>query len=669
MTGRQARTGNPKIDRWRIIFITDIHGHLDGFGADAAHRYGGLGKISWLINNLRPEPDRKMLLCLGGDIVRSHTHRLLHNESVAGVWDNILKELAPDVIVLGNHELKDFGAGFALHVIQGTAGPKENSGCTRNVEWSDANRRDGKPCNAKKGAGLPPSSGHSLHTGRSGKELLFVGLVDWDGRGNEDNKLATDLEGCGYRIRKSSDTIVQVLVPYCFNEAECAKDRLVVFVAHCDGKLPPNTNPENDFLKAYGANWARGDPWLTRGRSKTAAHPKGKEWHCPHFILKGHDHNATIHPREQPVTGFIPWARGCDKLQGSRVAANDASVPTFSSGADGEAFGILDLCLREEGVEYSWETRRTGETQHWCWGFGASTQPTWHGMWCKAGVNFKEFGHDDTDASYLAHSMDLLLRALLHTDSSGGDGTCLAVASAGSVRPHSLVPGPLTPKWCIKPEDARPFLTPDDHKQLSAATDPMASRSVIEQAWRRKIDKWDITHVYGNDSSPTVTVKLKGTVDFVRGVTKAFRKPGVPLLPTLLPDVKGPSDRGAEPVRKGAFFSPQSIWIMRKTEIYVCAMPVGRAEIGIYRLDFNPAMHRTSRFSLRFCTWLSESAIEELLEPQREMLVYTTQFTVRKLTGWGRTARQGNLSVCNSVLGYLDNLDLASPELPYMFVV
>lgn len=638
---------------WRIIFINDLHGHFDGFYVDQKTQSAGLGYIAHWVNNVclldatsefrsdlwtENTPLTGLVLCLGGDMVRKYTHRLLHKNSAKQVWDAMIKCLklnAPDnirsnlVIVLGNHELKDFGVDFAKYVIEST----HDVGCTRNIVWKEDSPPKSESALCDSGEKWIPKS--SIHRyvdkqNNKGTQLCFVGLVD-----------DTKVDISPYSLRSTCEVISQVLVPYCFQERHCAKDRVIVHLAHYEGGIDPN-----DIKHGTITPEAFGVIWVTQPHRLVGNQVRKENWCTPHFILKGHDHNCSW----KPCSGNL--------LYNERYAIISTEskkptkwVPTFSAGADGEAIGMLDILLDEnKEIRYRWEAKEVphDSEEQFIWEVPENIAIAWEGMWFKKGLTFRSFGRAQNDPNLLVHSMDLLLKSLLHTHSNNNTFSCIAIASPSSILPHSKIPGYLGEHWRISIRDIEPFLTEDLKKKAKTIDDECDKKEIVQSAWIQKIDEWDLRAVYGDEGWHIYPCFNVDSEQLINKILCSFSSPKFFAQSTKLP----PTEKSLS----GQYILGESIWIMigDRTIVFVKEM-ANTLEMNCAITPYELICNEDSGYSLKFLGESVEEYIRNIVG-KGEVCAHTTAFMAERAFGQPRRKNEDNEdSVFMAVRKYLDD--------------
>ena len=439
--------------RYVIHFISDFHARMSGVKLGNGSCVGGLTQLVERVRKRRKElqnggnleekaPPDEMFLCLGGDMLRNVTHRLVHRGTAGDVWDHMLDELQADAWVLGNHEVEDFGAPVLERIALATARPCE--GCTRNVEWdtSAGTTPGGVACSGHGAGHVPASSGH-VKIGKDAPALRFVGMVH---RRN-------DMQFGKLHIRASDDVMRTFLLDHCLN-GTCSHGEaaLHIHLAHYDGKVEPDRIDRTDYSRCepgFGAEWH--------------AFATGNDSKGPHFILKGHDHglsedvsNGRVDTLDRKEEIFFPCENSLDW------------IPTFRAGSDGKYIGELELVIGEDHVRYDWRTLPVGRSSGmWrppdSWPRLASKSPSR----CIRDVEYAPFGGSAVHAEELYRSVCLMLGAMRHRAPS------IAIVPPCSIRSSCGVP------------NEPPY-------ELSRAE---------EEQWRTSIDDWDLQHVFGKKPS------------------------------------------------------------------------------------------------------------------------------------------------------------------------
>jgi len=641
MAEAQAEEAPGTVARWRILFITDLHGLLDGYRVGVRERHGGVGLISDIVRNerlyaqgdLRPEESfDRVMVCLGGDIVRRFTDRLLHEDSAARIWDKLLELVRPDAVVFGNHELADFGNTFVAHVARSTGNTGYRCGCTRNVEWEDVSARtgDGVKCGTSPEVWVPCCSIHRHEHGEEGDEprFLFIGLVDWSKRDEERLvKLGAGVHS-PYRVRVTVETTANVLVPYCLSEVHGpSQNRIIVLLAHYGGTeelltVKPGVQPG----EAFGLLWRQGHSGLSGSKVEP------EDWRTPHFILKGHDHSCS---RDRPHGLIHMNRRHWEKISGTGATAREW-IPTFSGGSDGEGIGFLDIELRNDGgLGYKWTYKRT-DAPALDWEVPHPIQLASKNDWVWKGAEFEIFGRDESDPSLLAYSMDLLLQSLLHACPEG-ESAPLAIASPPSILPHSEVPEYLAPHWNVSTRDIQHLVTPRIQALIDAGE---RGHVVVQRAWNQKIDMFDLRSVYGSEEWKAFLGRLPVT-RLKEAVRDAFDHPKAAYTLASLPLTGEPDDILMEDVPQDQFPKADSLWVTGGNRLFVLARrPRGgdsghKVPIHLYEVHFKPAgQGAEKRCSLLNISRTSAEAAEDLLcqvlNLSGDIVVCTTEFAANK---------------------------------------
>jgi hypothetical protein len=241
----------------------------------------------------------------------------------------------------------------------------------------------------------------------------------------------------------------------------------------------------------------------------------------------------------------------------------------------------------------------------------------------------------------------------------------------------------LSRRWNVQIENIASFLTAAHQQQLDSGG--VDTDTVVEQAWREKIDEWDLINIYGPKTWKTSVYGISHIAQLSQGIRKAFESPGRLVLPAVLPaSCEERGDRQARLLVGDIFPRARSIWAMWGDRIYVFVETNGavrdsqRVTVAIYSLAFEKTRRPRSRqFCLSPCGVLSDNTVQDLFGEEKDIRVCTTDFAASRLFGWtgapgtptvireGRRA-EGAASVFDAVRDYIDQIDINRGSLPFI---
>jgi hypothetical protein len=505
------------IKSYTIIFISDLHGMLDGYGLPP-DRNAGLGKIASLVSGARIGDglsDRQVIVCLGGDMVKAGAHRLLHTDTVVAVWNHICEQIRPDVVVCGNHE---FDSDFAplWPVLANVA-----TGATRNVYWLRP-PPGGGPCIRRRNDPLPPSSLHRIvpdgpcprqpgdplppctphaasptspcprhpnepsqpcvqhrigHANPKSGAILIVGLVHQE----QDSIHRSPLE-----VRNHRQQVEDVLKAHCLS---CPRggDGVFIHIAHYSEGRADEIDPEGKILsQGFGVEW------LTK--------EKGKPNRMPHIILKAHCHSLT----DAAFGGRIDRVQRLE----SRATSGGPSVewvPTFAVGEMGELIGVLDVDVDGSDIHYWWRPQPPGQAH------AGGNLPSGLRPLIRPGRDtllldrdYPTLGHHDGNPHIVCRTLCLLLRSMLMRYREPSWHLALAPVTCASAR-------------VLVPEVVSDAVMADYLHAYRDAGGAVGAGADAQSLWSRKLDAYDLRILFG-----TGKIRTSGAMD-LGAIVQAIR--------------------------------------------------------------------------------------------------------------------------------------------------
>ncbi len=608
-----------------VLFLSDLHAMFEGIpnvGRSGGGPIGGFEVIREFVRKMRQSvedghrpfgfpPATKVLVVLGGDMVRRKANRWVHRESVPRIWEGLRNGLAPDVSVCGNHEC-DFGSAVFARIVE-SWGP---IGCTRNVV-SVEDVGDGRCACMSRPSTIPAHSDHCiLEIGDGvGPRLHFTGLMHV-AKGDCGRKFG------GKYVRHSASRVRdEVVAPCCLDGGKCGEnDAVHIHVAHYS-----NVWPDHVVSPGFPSPSGIGPNKLVRPGFGLAWYDEfSKSTQRPHFVLKAHDHNASA-----ATAGTVDRH---DRREEINRDDNSVAhwVPTFGVGHDGQVIGGLWLWVRDHDIRYEWEPyRMTDATKKpWLYANLPDVEPEYAEPVVQD-VRFPSFGAAYEDVSTLYRATCLMLNAMAH--GRGGqdvDATrpVVALGSPSSVTYHSLVPNVGCEDYRFSGELWDALLLESQKRALGES--PEESRDTIRQnclseQYLRKIDKWDLSHVYRTDM---VCTRMLSGVEFLTAIGEILRSAkgaASRIHRTVLPPLLGAGGDGSLGNSPSLCFS----WLGRAFAVLPPTGDADGAEADWYELGVEDTTH-AERFSFSPRRILDDASLKAL-RGQDTIAVVCDRFTDR----------------------------------------